>query len=176
MEKAAPIRRIVTGHDASGTAVVVEDGAAPNQRFREAARVTSTLVWIEDETPADNSGVSDKSLRETGVAPPDSGSIFRIVDFPPEADAGAFDNAAMKAEMGLDGADAKAARHPGMHRTRSVDYAIVMSGEIDMLLDESEVHLKAGDVVVQRGTNHAWANRGAETCRIAFVLIDAKEL
>ncbi len=63
-----------------------------------------------------------------------------------------------------------------MHRTRSVDYAIVMSGEIDMLVDEDEVHLKAGDVVVQRGTNHAWANRGTENCSIAFVLIDAKEL
>ena len=68
------------------------------------------------------------------------------------------------------------ARHPGMHRTRSVDYAIVLEGEIDMLLDEGEVHLQAGDVLVQQGTNHAWVNRGAAPCRIAFVLIDAKEI
>jgi quercetin dioxygenase-like cupin family protein len=66
-------------------------------------------------------------------------------------------------------------RHPAMHRTRTVDYAIVMAGEIDMLLDDSEIHLKAGDVLVQQGTNHAWVNRGTEPCRIAFVLIDAKE-
>ncbi len=77
------------------------------------------------------------------------------------------------------GADAPhkglAPRHPMMHRTRTVDYAIIMSGEIDMLLDDSEVHLKAGDLVVQQGTNHAWVNRGKTTCRIAFVLVDAEE-
>jgi mannose-6-phosphate isomerase-like protein (cupin superfamily) len=66
-------------------------------------------------------------------------------------------------------------RHPAMHRTRTVDYAVVMAGEIDMLLDDSEIHLKAGDVLVQQGTNHAWVNRGAEPCRIAFILIDSKE-
>jgi uncharacterized cupin superfamily protein len=66
-------------------------------------------------------------------------------------------------------------RHHAMHRTRTVDYAVVMSGEIDMLLDDSEIHLKAGDVLVQQGTNHAWVNRGTAPCRIAFVLIDAKE-
>jgi len=76
--------------------------------------------------------------------------------------------------MGI-GAGHGGARHAGMHRTRSIDYAVVISGEIDMLLDDSEVHLNAGDVLVQRGTNHAWVNRGREDCRIAFVLIDAKE-
>ena len=63
-----------------------------------------------------------------------------------------------------------------MHRTRSVDYAVVLSGEIDMLLDDSEVHLEAGDVLVQRATSHAWVNHGKESCRIAFVLVDAEEL
>jgi len=67
------------------------------------------------------------------------------------------------------------ARHPFMHRTRSIDYAIVLAGEIDMLLDDSEVHMKAGDILVQQGTNHAWVNNGNETCRIAFILIDAQE-
>jgi mannose-6-phosphate isomerase-like protein (cupin superfamily) len=176
MDKAAPVRRVVTGHDAAGKAVVVLDGDAPNVRVREAAKLTSTLLWVEDETPADNGGDADKSLRDVGVAPPNTGSVFRLVEFPPEAEAGEFDNAAMKAEMGLDAHADAPARHPGMHRTRSVDYAVVISGEIDMLLDDSEVHLKAGDVVVQRGTNHAWANRGTEPCRIAFVLVDAKPL
>ena len=80
----------------------------------------------------------------------------------------------MLREMGI-GAGQGDARHAGMHRTKSIDYAVVISGEIDMLLDDSEVHLKAGDVLVQRGTNHAWVNRAKEDCRIAFVLIDAKE-
>jgi len=173
------IRRVVTGHDENGTAIVAIDGPATNTRVRRTSGLTSTLMWLENATPADNSGGEDKGARASGVAPPDGGSIFRVVDFPPEGEGGAaFSNEEMKAEMGLgpDGGDAPPVRHAGMHRTRSVDYAIVMSGEIDMLLDDSEVRLKAGDVVVQRGTNHAWANRGTETCRIAFVLIDAKEL
>ena len=85
-------------------------------------------------------------------------------------------NEEMKRELGLDPFDSMPVRHPGMHRTHSVDYGIVLSGEIDMLVDEDEVHLTAGDVVIQRGTNHAWANRGTKPCRIAFVLIDAKPL
>ncbi len=108
------------------------------------------------------------------MAPPPSGSVFRIVDFPPARETGDIDNAAMIREMGLREAGASP-RHAAMHRTRSIDYAIVVSGEIDMLLDDSEVHLRAGDVLVQQATNHAWVNRGRETCRIAFVLIDARE-
>jgi uncharacterized cupin superfamily protein len=108
------------------------------------------------------------------VAPPSRGSIFRVVDFPAAADFGAVDNAAMLREMGI-GVGQSGARHASMHRTKSIDYAVVLSGEIDMLLDDSEVHLKAGDVLVQQGTNHAWVNRGKENCRIAFVLIDAEE-
>lgn len=151
------------------------DGAAPNARLRKATGLTSTLLWVTDESPADNSGSADSAEREIGVAPPPRGSIFRVVDFPPAADIGIVDNAAMLREMGI--AEGQGgARHATMHRTRSIDYAVVISGEIDMLLDDSEVHLEAGDVLVQRGTNHAWVNRGKESCRIAFVLIDAEEL
>ena len=171
-----PIRRIITGHDEDGTAIVTMDSPAPNARVRSASGLTSTLIWVEDETPADNTGEMDKANRESGVSPPDNGSVFRVVEFPPEKSGDSFSNEAMKAEMGLESDDGTVARHPGMHRTRSVDYAIVISGEIDMLLDESEVHLKAGDTLVQRGTNHAWANRGDAPCRIAFVLIDARPL
>ena len=112
-----------------------------------------------------------------GVPPPPGGSIFRIVDFGPvTADAPRVDHATVMKEMGIThGAEGRRPpRHPNMHWTRSVDYAIVLTGEIDMLLDDTEVHLKAGDVLVQQGTNHAWVNRGTESCRIAFVLIDAQ--
>lgn len=169
-------RRVITGHDANGKAVVVEDGSAPNVKVRKAGNLTSTLLWVTDETPARLDSAADPSLREIGVAPPPGGSILRIVDFPPEHEAGAVDNAAMLSEMGLS-ADAHGAglRHPSMHRTRSVDYAIVLEGEISMLLDDSEVHLGAGDVLIQNATNHAWVNRSPSNCRIAFVLIDAHE-
>ena len=168
-------RRVVTGHDASGRAVVLSDGAAPNAKLRKATGLTSTLLWVTDASPADNSGSADSAEREMGVAPPPRGSIFRMVDFPPAADVGTVDNAAMLKEMGIAGGG-RDPRHATMHRTRSIDYAVVISGEIDMLLDDSEVHLEAGDVLVQRGTNHAWVNRGKDNCRIAFVLIDAEEL
>jgi mannose-6-phosphate isomerase-like protein (cupin superfamily) len=167
-------RRVVTGHDASGKAIVLIDGAAPNAKLRKASGLTSTLLWVTDGSPADNSGSTDAADRDIGVAPPGRGSIFRVVDFPPDAEVGAVDNAAMLREMGLAAGHADP-RHATMHRTRSVDYAVVISGEIDMLLDDSEVHLKPGDVLVQRGTSHAWINRGKESCRIAFALIDAKE-
>jgi len=171
---AQKIRRVVTGHDETGKAIIAMDGDAQNVRVRAANGLTSTLLWVEDETPSNNSGDADKADRDIGVAPPDGGSVFRIVEFTPDDDG--VSNEEMKKELGLDPDSGGPVRHPGMHRTRSVDYGIVLSGEIDMLVDGDEVHLTAGDVVVQRGTNHAWANRGTEPCSIAFVLIDAKEL
>ena len=110
--------------------------------------------------------------------PPRSGSVFRIVEFPPDAaETKGLDNDYLHKQIGAD-APKKGLppRHPLMHRTRTIDYAIILQGEIDMLLDDTEVHFKAGDVLVQQGTNHAWVNRGKEPCRIAFILIDAKEL
>jgi quercetin dioxygenase-like cupin family protein len=151
--------------------VVLLDGAAPNARLRPASGLVSTLLWVTDETPADIQGESDRAAREIGVPPPRSGTIFRIVDFPPEQ--GERSREAILGEMGV--APGGAARHHAMHRTRSIDYAVVLDGEIDMLLEDSEIHLQAGDVLVQQGTDHAWVNRGAAPCRIAFVLIDASE-
>jgi mannose-6-phosphate isomerase-like protein (cupin superfamily) len=166
-----PVRRVVTGHR-DGSAVVLFDSAAPNQKLRQASGLVSTLLWVTDEAPADISGKADRAAREIGVPPPPNGSIFRVVDFPPEG--GTRSREAVLKEMGV--ADHGGARHAAMHRTRSVDYAIVIEGAIDMLLDDSEVHLEAGDVLVQQGTNHAWVNRGDRPCRIAFVLIDAQEI
>jgi hypothetical protein len=165
------VRRVVTGHR-DGKAVVLVDSAAPNQKLRQASGLVSTLAWVTDETPADISGSADRSLREIGVPPPSNGTLFRVVDFPPEGAPKSRD--AILKEMGV--TDHGGARHAAMHRTRSIDYAIVMEGEIDMLLDDSEVHLVAGDVLVQQGTNHAWVNRGTRPCRMAFVLVDAKEI
>ena len=161
-------RRIVTGHR-EGKAVVLYDGPAPNRKVRQATGLVSTLLWVTEESPADISGTADRAEREMGVPPPPHGSVFRVVEFPP--DRKDMSREAVLKEMGL--SNQASARHAGMHRTRSIDYAVVMEGEIDMLLDGSEVHLAAGDVLVQQGTNHAWVNRGSRPCRIAFVLIDA---
>ncbi len=169
------VRRVVTGHDETGKAIVLIDGDAANVKVRPGTGIGATLLWMTDETPSDMTSHADAGERETGVTPPLNGSIFRTVEFPPEKDAeGGQSNEEMRAEMGVGrGGSDTPARHPGMHRTPSIDYAIVMTGEIDMLLDDSEIHLAAGDVVVQMGTNHAWANRGDEACQIAFILIGA---
>ena len=169
----SPVRRVVTGHDATGKAVVLMDSDAPNQKVRQTGLV-STLLWVTDETPADISGNADRAAREIGVPPPPNGSILRVVDFPPER-AGGTRSTMPRSCARWASRGAAPVRHAHMHRTRSVDYAIVLSGEIDMLLDNSQVHLKAGDILVQQGTNHAWVNNGSEMCRIAFVLIDGKE-
>jgi len=161
-------RRVVTGHR-NGKGTVLFDGPAPNRKLRQASGLVSTLLWVTDESPADISGSADRAEREIGVPPPPRGSLFRMVEFPPGGKA--MSREAVLKEMGLAGQSASA--HPGMHRTRSVDYAVLIEGEIDMVLDEGEVHLAAGDVLVQQGTNHAWVNRGERPCRIAFVLIDA---
>ena len=173
-----PVRRIIADHDEHGKAVITVDGPAPNRRFREATGITSTVLWATHSTPADAAVEGDPSLAHAAVAPPDNGTVLRIVDFPPVKNGGAgVDNEAMLKEMGISHAPGGAGkpRNPFMHRTRSVDYAIVLEGEIDMLLDDSEVHLKAGDVLIQKATNHAWVNNSDKPCRICFVLIDAHE-
>ena len=129
------------------------DGPAANAKYPGRGTV-STLIWSTDEMPADISvgeEVEDMGSRILGSPPPPDGTRFAVIDFPPG-------NAAV------------------MHRTETIDYVIVLSGQIEMDMDDSTVKLKAGDVMVQRGTNHAWVNRGAERARVAFVLIDAKPL
>jgi hypothetical protein len=171
------IRRVVTTVDADGKAVVLFDGDNPHKIVRPNRSVTSRLVWVTDETPADMSGTQDRAAVAVGIAPPAGGSIFRIIDIPPTPpEVDKLDPDYLHRQIG-EHAPARGLppRHPLMHRTRTIDYAIVMAGEIDMLLDDTEIHLKAGDVLIQQGTNHAWVNRGSEPCRIAFVLIDARE-
>lgn len=171
------VRRVVTYVNEDGKAVALFDGDNPHKRVRPQRGTTSRLLWVTDETPARINEPVDRAAVEIGVAPRPGGSIFRIVDIPPvtaEVEALPLDYHA--AQHG-DSTPKRhmPPRHPLMHATRTIDYAIIMEGEIDMLLDDTEVHLKAGDVLIQQGTNHAWVNRGTEPCRIAFVLIDAQE-
>ena len=180
MPAANDIRRVVTTHDAKGKAVVGFDNVAPQTGGEAELGVKVFNLWVTDATPADISGKADAATRKVGIPPPPNGSIFRIVEFHPTPKADDLDPSFLAKIAGHErktaaDAGAKPPRHPGMHRTRSIDYAIVLSGEIDMLLDDSEVRLNAGDVLVQQGTNHAWVNRGSEPCRIAFILIDAQE-
>ena len=148
-----PIRRVVTGHDGNHVAKVISDGPATNAKAG-ASGATSTLIWSTDSTPADcaiGEDIEDFGARAIGTPPPENGSRFAVITFPPG--------------------------NPGrMHRTETIDYVVVISGEIDMDMDDSTVKLKAGDVLVQRATNHAWVNRSNEPARVAFVLIDAKPL
>jgi mannose-6-phosphate isomerase-like protein (cupin superfamily) len=137
-----PVRRIVTGHRPDGRSTVLMDSAAPNVKQRHAGN-GSTLLWVTDETPADPSRAGDRAARE--IAVPRLGGEVR-------------DNESVLRDFGIgeDVLRGHPPRHPAIHRTRTVDYVVVLEGEIDLLLDDGDVRLKAGDVVVQQGTNHAW--------------------
>jgi len=172
------VRRVVTGHDASGRAVVISDGLAPFVHRNPAdPEFCSTDVWRSFATPAPLAAAPEEpTLGPRRQLPPANGTVLRINRFPPESETmrgmTAEDSARHFASLGNAKAATATARHPLMHRTETLDYAIVLSGQITMLLDEQDVHLKAGDVVVQCGTNHAWANRSKEACVIAFILVD----
>jgi len=144
---ALQLRRVVTGHDANGRAVVKIDAITKNPPSGRPGR-SACVVWTTEGFPVDNTGDEDGGTRQVGTTL-NNGTVFRVVEF-------------------------MAGVSPRVHRTDSIDYAVVMSGEIDMGMDDAVVHLKAGDVLVQRGTIHNWVNRGTESCVIAFVLIDAK--
>ena len=167
-------RRVVTGHDASGRAVVLFDGESPHSFVLEkAGGLRLTEIWETRCSPADNSGSRDAADHERRIAPVGGGSVFRIIEYPP-------DSVRLKTlapeffhGTGARAADAATRKHPGMHKTDTVDYCVVLSGEIWAVLDEGEVLLRAGDCLVQRGTNHAWSNRSDARCTIAFVLVAA---
>ncbi len=172
------IRRVVTGHDANGVAKVIRDEEAacilsrPNR-----PGVTLTNLWQNDKTPAAMERHDDPVDGPLILHPPTNGAVFRIVQFDPEnpEELAKLDGKSAFAEMGAGDNVVENARHPFMHRTDSLDYAVVLTGEIYMMMDEDECLLKAGDTVVQQGTNHAWSNRGTEPCQIAFILIDAEK-
>ena len=173
-----PIRRIVTADDAGGRSRIVED--APASAIRSVAKrpgYRAVNVWWTEQTPAKINS-PDTTANHPGILPPKNGSILRIIDFPPEPS----DPAELKRRLHATFAgiyrdaqhDKREGRHPGMHRTDTVDYAIVLEGEICALMDEGETLMRTGDVLIQRGTNHAWANRSQRIARIAFVLMDGR--
>ena len=143
------VRRVITGHDDKGTAVVKIDEVAKHL-FTGRPGATACNIWTTEGFPVDNDGAADAGQRKAGTTLPD-GTIFRMIEFAPGV----------------------AARN---HRTDSIDYITVISGEIDMELDDSTVHLQAGDVMVQRGTIHNWVNRGSTPCVLTVVLIAAKSV
>jgi mannose-6-phosphate isomerase-like protein (cupin superfamily) len=173
---ASEIRRVVTGLDANDKSVVMFDSQMPLKTGPYG--LNSTNLWVTNTYPLGFSFKDDTSAIPVGVSPLDNGTKFRVVEFPPldaATEAKMEPNYLMKAVGAFAPARGVPVTHPLMHRTRSVDYAVVMSGEIDMMLDDTVVHLKPGDTIVQQATNHAWINRGKETCRILFVLMDSKQ-
>jgi naringenin degradation protein FdeH len=173
---ARPMRRVITGHNAKGKSVIVSDSPSPHVLELEAMPGLALInLWVTDRSPASNAGPADAAARAVVLEPPPQGTIFRVVDFPPDKGmAGQLDRRKAFAAMGAGHAmDQSAARHPGMHKTNTVDYALVLDGEIWAVMDEGETLLKAGDCLVQRGTNHAWSNRADTPCRVAFILVNA---
>jgi quercetin dioxygenase-like cupin family protein len=177
-----PVRRVVTGHDAGGKAVVLSDGPAPFVHVNALdPEWYSTDIWRTGETPARIVRAAvEPTLGPRRQLPQRRGTVLRINHFPPEnetvrkmdADASRRAFAALGNERAA--TFGRGGRHPLMHRTETIDYAIVLSGEITMVLDDADVTLRAGDVVVQCGTNHAWSNRSNAPCVVAFVLIDGE--
>jgi hypothetical protein len=175
-----PVRRVVTGHDASGQAVIQEDGAVRRvQRIGEIGPVFHE-VWNTRETPALIDRASGEPP-EDGIqlAPPRNGTRIRVLDVPPEGDRlnsvspeEAREHFAMVGAGEASSHHGAGTRHAFMHRTETIDYGIVLEGELTLILDVGETVVRAGDIVIQRGTNHGWANRSDRNCRIAFILID----
>ena len=141
------VRRIVTGHDRDGRSTAWIDGPATNATSRRPGH-DSRLIWTTDGAPAHYAAAADAGAASIGRSPAPGGTVFRVIDIAPGCTA-------------------------EMHRTETVDYVIVMAGQMDMVLETGTVPLRAGDVIVQRGTLHNWVNNGTETCRIAAILIDA---
>jgi len=176
------IRRVVTGHDPRGKAVVIADGINKNVvKPPNRPGVFIQNFWVETKVPSSVAGNADAAPpgKKLGLEPPAGGHVLRIVEFPPEKDwIDKVDREAAKASFASLGAshaaDAGAKPpHPLMHKTKTIDYAIVLSGEIWAVMDVGETLLRAGDCLVQRGTNHAWSNRGTEPCLVAFILVGA---
>ena len=178
---APPIRRIVTGHDPQGRAIIAADGPLPT--VVELAAIPGTVfheVWSTPAAPAPVGNGPDPTLGPLNLPPPRHGTRIRFVDIPADTEEFIAKGAERMHEAFSEIGDAAASTvkanspHPLMHRTQSIDYGIVIEGEMTLVLDAAETRLQRGDVVIQRGTNHAWANRSGKPCRMLFVLVDGK--
>jgi hypothetical protein len=173
-DKVKPVRRIVV-IDENDRSKVIADGPSPDVRTDPARPgFACRRIWVTDATPVRLDGVRDGLRLPHVLEPPPGGSVCRVVTFPPEASyrgrIGAQEVAAYFAAMGAPGASTYSpkAPHPYMQKTRTLDFCLVLEGEITLVLDTDEIGLKAGDTVVQRGTNHAWSNRSQRPCIVAF--------
>jgi uncharacterized cupin superfamily protein len=180
-DQAKPVRRIVTVDDESGKSVAIHDGLSPDVRTDPARPgYSSTRIWVTDKTPAGIKGVRETLNKPHTLEPPPGGSACRVVTFPPDdsyrGKVGAREVQAFFEAMGSPGASTYRpdAAHPYMQKTRTLDFCLILEGEITLVLDTEEVQLRAGDTVVQRGTNHAWSNRSGKPCTIAFSSHDAR--
>jgi mannose-6-phosphate isomerase-like protein (cupin superfamily) len=172
------VRRVLTGHDADGESMFLMDGLAPNVKEMTAMPgLALTALWETRGAPARNEGSADNADRPVQLEPPANGTILRIVEFPPDsAWRGRTDGRAGFDSIGAGHAQDAHSSDPMMHKTASVDYIIVLKGEIYAIMDKGETLLKAGDILVQRGTKHSWSVRGNEPCIIAAVLVSAAPL
>lgn len=180
-EQAKPVRRIVVV-DENDRSKCVADGPSPDVRTDPARPgYAATRIWVIDRTPARLKDVRETLHLPHTIEPPPGGSVCRVVTFPPDETykgrVSAKDVQAFFAAMGSPAASTYSpkAPHPYMQKTRTLDFCLVLEGEITLVLDTEEVHLKAGDTVVQRGTNHAWSNRSDKPCVVAFSSHDARE-
>lgn len=181
MKLLPPVRRIVTGHDIQGRAIFATDGQPPTVVSLESLPgVRFHEIWSTAESPAPVDWGPDPTLRPLELAPPKLGSLIRVVDFPPDSmhqGLTAAQSSAAFTEIGAP--QARTARegspHGLMHRTETIDYGICIAGELWLVIDDSETRLVPGDIVVQRGTNHAWSNRTQELSRMVFVLLDGRD-
>ena len=172
------VRRIVTGYDAGGRSTIVEDApAAAVRTVAERPGYFSANIWRTTSAPVDIH--EDSSIEQhEGIAPPANGTLLRVIEIPPQpADP---EERARQAQATFQAmfrdADQSTGQtiHPGMHQTDTVDYAIILEGEMYAVLEEGETLMRAGDILIQRGTNHAWSNRSDKPCRVAFILIDGR--
>ena len=174
------IRRIVTGHDPQGQSIILEDRKTPHVKTSpHRPGVVINNLWLTEDSPVNIDQTADPVSDAMKLEPQSRGNNFRIVEFPPEAEyidkIDAQDAQKAFGDMGASHAlsDTGESKHPFMHKTQTLDYAIVLSGEITLVMDEDETVMRAGDVCIQRATNHVWSNRSDKMCQIAFVLIDA---
>ena len=169
------VRRVVTGHDRDGKSTFLFDGIATNVKEMESMPgLALTDLWETSGAPASNVGNDDAAARPVRLEPPANGTILRIVEFPPDAQwRGQADARKAFESIGAGAAKDAHSADPMMHKTSTVDYIIVLKGEIWAIMETGETLLKAGDVLVQRGTNHSWSVRGTEPCIIAAVLVSA---
>jgi hypothetical protein len=174
-----PMRRIVTGTGPDGRSRIVEDGPPPViSTIAARPGLRNANIWSTSATPAPVDA-PDRIAEHKGLYPPKNGTVIRIMDIPSEPQ----DPERLKAWFGASSQTIfpdrerrvpDKSRHPGMHITDTVDYAIILFGEMYAVMEDGETLMKAGDVLVQRGTNHAWSNRSGEVCRVAFILVDGQ--